>query len=50
MKMHTYINNNYKTISFDGCYRCAFVSKQNFKNKPGKEEVEYDVVQDIGEW
>lgn len=42
--------NNWSTINFDGYRGCALMSEQIFAVKPEKTEVEYDVVQDIGEW
>ena len=43
-------NHYWSAISFNGRQDCALMSEQNFAVKPGKTEVEYDVVKDIGEW
>lgn len=49
-KMHTYTNNGWSVVSFNGYRGCALMSERKFDAKPGKTEVEYDVVQDLGEW
>ena len=43
-------NHYWSAISFNGRQGCALMSEQIFAVKPGKTEVEYDVVRDIGEW
>jgi hypothetical protein len=43
-------NRYWSAISFNGCQDCALMSEQIFAVKPGKTEVEYDVVRDADEW
>lgn len=43
-------NNNWTAINFNGYRGCMLMSEQFFAVKPKKTGVEYDVVQDIGEW
>ena len=43
-------NRYWSAISFNGCQDCALMSEQIFAVKPGKTEVEYDVVRDVDEW
>lgn len=43
-------NRYWSAISFNGRQDCAFMSEQIFAVKPRKTEVEYDVVEDLGEW
>ena len=48
--MYSHINKSWSIINFNDCRICALKYEGYFMPKPQKTEVEYDVVQDIGEW
>lgn len=43
-------NHYWSAINFNGCQDYALMSERIFAVKPRKTEVEYDVVEDLGEW